>query len=123
LFLGTVGRPDLAAAAEQETRKRAQLLYRSLQALAKLPADTLILPGHASEPVAFDGRPIAETLGVVRSRVDALRLGEDAFVDWIVARIPAPPANHLTIVQHNERGAWPEDPTALEAGANRCAVV
>jgi glyoxylase-like metal-dependent hydrolase (beta-lactamase superfamily II)/rhodanese-related sulfurtransferase len=122
LFLGTVGRPDLAAKADEETRNRARLLYRSLQRLVQLQPETLVLPGHTSEPIGFDGKPVGDRLGAVRERATVLALPEDQFVEWIVTRVPAPPANHLTIVQHNERGDLPDDPTLLEAGANRCAV-
>jgi glyoxylase-like metal-dependent hydrolase (beta-lactamase superfamily II) len=122
LFLAGVGRPDLEASAKQ-ARTRARLLYRSLQRLIALPAETLILPGHTSEPVPFDGRPIAATLADVISRVTMLAMSEDAFMGEILARIPPTPPNHAQIVALNEAGEMPQgDPTELEAGANRCAV-
>ncbi len=122
LFLAGVGRPDLEASAKQ-ARTRARLLYRSLQRLTALPAETLILPGHTSEPAPFDGRPIAATLADVISRVTMLGMSEDVFMDAILARIPPTPPNHAQIVALNEAGEMPEgDPTELEAGANRCAV-
>ena len=55
LFLAGVGRPDLEASAKQ-ARTRARLLYRSLQRLTALPAETLILPGHTSEPRSLSDR-------------------------------------------------------------------
>jgi hypothetical protein len=55
--------------------------------------------------------------------VTLLQLSEAAFVDTLLARIPPTPPNHHRIVGLNETGRWPEeDPTVLEAGANRCAV-
>src|SRR5256884_3179381 len=60
LFLGAVGRPDLEASAEQ-ARRRAHVLHASLQRLVALPPETVVLPAHTSEPVAFDGRPISAT--------------------------------------------------------------
>jgi glyoxylase-like metal-dependent hydrolase (beta-lactamase superfamily II) len=122
LFLEGVGRPDLEANPEQ-ARDRAHLLYRSLQRLMALPAQTLVLPGHTSEPVAFDHTPLRATLGEIRDRVAMLGLDEAAFVETILARIPPTPPNHAVIVELNEAGIAPEgDPTDLEAGANRCAV-
>jgi glyoxylase-like metal-dependent hydrolase (beta-lactamase superfamily II) len=122
LFLAGVGRPDLEASAE-EARTRARLLYGSLQRLTALPPETLILPGHTSEPAPFDGRPIAATLGDVMSQMTMLGLSEDAFMDAILARIPPTPPNHAQVVALNEAGQMPPgDPTELEAGANRCAV-
>src|SRR5206468_10088384 len=55
LFLSGVGRPDLAAKVDEETRRRAHLLFASLRTIQKLPPDTLVLPGHTGAPIAFDG--------------------------------------------------------------------
>lgn len=122
LFLVGVGRPDLEAS-PGETRQRARLLHRSLQRLFELPATTVVLPGHVSEPIAFDHRPLSAPLGEVRARVAMARLDEDAFVDAILPRIPPTPPNHHRIVELNEAGVFPVgDPTDFEAGANRCAV-
>jgi glyoxylase-like metal-dependent hydrolase (beta-lactamase superfamily II) len=122
LFLAGVGRPDLEAS-PAEARTRAHLLYHSLQRLLTLPAETLVLPGHTSEPIAFDGEAIAASLAQVRERVELLASPEPVFVESLLARIPPTPPNHHQIVTLNERGASFEgDPTELEAGANRCAV-
>ena len=121
LFLAAVGRPDLEASAEQ-ARHRARALHRSLQRLVALPPDTLVLPAHTSEPVVFDGRPISATLGEVQERTSLLRETEEAFVSQILTRLPPTPPNHHRIVALNEAGTLPDDPTELEAGANRCAV-
>ncbi len=122
LFLAGVGRPDLEASPEQ-VRARARLLHASLMRLTALPPETIILPGHTSEPAPFDNRPIAATLADVISRVGMLGLSEEAFLEAILARIPPTPPNHSRIVALNEAGEMPDgDPTELEAGANRCAV-
>lgn len=122
LFLEGVGRPDLEADPE-EAERRAHTLYRSLQRLQQLSGDVLILPGHTSEPVPFDGAPLAATLQEVQTRVSRLKLAEREFVNWLLAHLPPTPPNHSRIVALNEAGEWPEgDVTDLEAGANRCAV-
>ncbi len=122
LFLAGVGRPDLEASAE-EARVRARLLYRSLRRLTDLPPETLILPGHTSEPVAFDGQPVSAPLSAVLSQVDTLSLAKDEFVETLLGRIPPTPPNHALIVELNEAGDMPAgDVTDLEAGANRCAI-
>jgi glyoxylase-like metal-dependent hydrolase (beta-lactamase superfamily II) len=122
LFLAGVGRPDLEAS-PTEARERAHLLYHSLQRLLALPSETFILPGHTSEPIAFDGAAIAAPLAEVRQRVKLLSASEEVFVESLLARIPPTPPNHQRIVELNEAGLLPEgDPTELEAGANRCAV-
>jgi glyoxylase-like metal-dependent hydrolase (beta-lactamase superfamily II) len=123
LFLASVGRPDLEATAD-EARGRAAALYHSLQRLLQLPSDTLVLPGHVSEPIPFDGKPLTATLETVRSGIDLLHKDETGFVQAILSRIPPTPPNHHAIVQANEDGVFPEgDATDLEAGANRCAVM
>ena len=122
LFLAGVGRPDLEASPEQ-VRERARLLHASLAHLTALPLETVILPGHTSDPVPFDGQPVTATLADVISRVPMVGMSEDAFLEAILARIPSTPPNHAQIVALNEAGTMPDgDPTDLEAGANRCAV-
>jgi len=121
LFLAAVGRPDLEASPEQ-ARSRAHVLHASLQRLVALPPETLVLPAHTSEPVPFDGRPISATLGEVQKRTSLLRETEEPFVSQILTRLPPTPRNHHRLVALNEAGALPDDPTELEAGANRCAV-
>lgn len=122
LFLAGVGRPDLEADAA-EARVRAHALYRSLQRLRGLPPEMLVLPGHTSAPVAFDGAPLQATLAEVEERVELLHEDEDAFVAAVLVRVPPTPPNHARIVALNEAGVLPDgDPADLEAGANRCAV-
>ena len=122
LFLSGVGRPDLEGG-PGELASRARLLHDSVARLLELPDATLILPGHVSEPIAFDGRFLATTVGTIRETVNLASMDQEAFVEAVLARIPAAaPPNHSVIVQLNERGEMPKDPSELEAGANRCAV-
>src|SRR3989442_14820881 len=122
LFLDAVGRPDLAADAQQ-ARARARALHGSLQRLLALPPGTLVLPAHVSVPVPFDGRALVATLAEGRARVALLGESEAGFVDAVLARLPGAPPNHARIVGLNEAGLLPDDdPTALEAGANGGAV-
>jgi glyoxylase-like metal-dependent hydrolase (beta-lactamase superfamily II) len=121
LFLNAVGRPDLHADPEA-ARTRAHALYSSLQRLLALPRETLILPGHTSAPIPFDGKPLATTLAQVYAQTALLQAAEDDFVAALLARIPPTPPNHTQITELNEAGALADDPIALEAGANRCAI-
>jgi glyoxylase-like metal-dependent hydrolase (beta-lactamase superfamily II)/rhodanese-related sulfurtransferase len=122
LFLVSVGRPDLEATPEG-AREKARSLYASLRRLLKLAPGTLVLPGHTSAPVPFDGEPLVGTLSVVRENVSLLCESEEAFVEKIARSAPPPPQNHERIVELNRAGELPEgDPSELEAGANRCAV-
>lgn len=122
LFTSSVGRPDLNASGS-EANERARTLFRSLRRLLKLPGETIVLPGHASEPPAFDRRPICDELSLISSRIASWLCSEDDFVRSILDRIPPTPPNYSKIVELNEAGALPGgDLTDLEAGANRCAV-
>lgn len=122
LFLTAVGRPDLKADADN-ARHRAHLLYGSLQKLLDLPSKTIILPGHTSQPVAFDGQAVSASLAQVQQETAVLALTETEFVDTLLQHLPETPPNHLRIVELNEAGELPESSiTDLEAGANRCAV-
>lgn len=124
LFLDSVGRPDLEARGDrEEARRHARLLHRSLSRLLTLDDEMAVLPAHTSEPVAFDGEPVAASLAAVRDRIDATSQDEEEFVRTLVDAIPATPPNYERIVSLNEQGVLPLDELAdLEAGANRCAV-
>src|SRR5581483_7983040 len=54
LFINGVGRPDLHADLEA-ARQRARALFLSLTHLQQLRPEIIVLPAHASEPIAFDG--------------------------------------------------------------------
>ena len=83
----------------------------------------MVLPAHASEPIAFDGQPIAAALGDVADWLSAWLSSESGFVERVTSQLPPTPPNFVRIVELNESGDAPDiDPTDLEAGANRCAV-
>ena len=122
LFPTGIGRPDLEAD-EQQARLRASALYHSLHKLLDLPSDALVLPGHTSTPVPFDGIPIAATLAQIDDEVGIIHATREAFIEQIMMRLPPTPPNYRRVVTFNEMGLLPESGvTDLEAGANRCAI-
>ncbi len=122
LFPTGIGRPDLHAD-EQEARARSVLLYHSLHKLLALPSETLVLPGHASRPVPFDGKPVGARLAEIDEQVGLLHATQTAFVETLLRLLPPTPPNYERIVTLNEAGLLPDhDVTELEAGANRCAI-
>lgn len=122
VFTNGVGRPDLHAD-PVEARRRAAALFASLQRLAALSPSTLVLPAHANEPIPFDRQPIAARMTQVRSWLRDWLVSEQAFVDRVLSKLPASPANFARIIDLNEHGDMPlDDPAELESGANRCAV-
>ena len=122
LFPTSIGRPDLHANA-QEARARSLLLYHSLHKLLALPSETLVLPGHASQPVPFDDKPIGARLSEIDEQIGLLHATQTVFVETLLKRLPPTPPNYERIITLNEAGLVPEgDATELEAGANRCAI-
>jgi glyoxylase-like metal-dependent hydrolase (beta-lactamase superfamily II)/rhodanese-related sulfurtransferase len=122
LFTNGVGRPDLNAEPEA-ARHRARSLFASLNRLRALPPHTVVLPGHASEPILFDGRAVASAMGDVAAWLSGWLESESVFVSRVTSHLPPTPPNFARIVDLNESGDFPiGDPTDLEAGANRCAV-
>ncbi len=122
LFLSAVGRPDLEASPER-AREKARALHGSLGRVLELDPTTVVLPGHTSEPVPFDGGPVAAPLSGVREGLPLLGEDEEAFVEKLAGRASPAPENYERIVELNRSGEQPEgDPTELEAGANRCAA-
>jgi hypothetical protein len=98
------------------------LLYHSLHKLLALPSETLVLPGHASQPVPFDGVPTGARLAEIDEQVDLLHVRQTVFVETLVQRLPPTPPNYERITRLNEAGLTPSgNVTELEAGANRCA--
>lgn len=122
LFTNGVGRPDLHGEGEA-AQQRARALFASLTRLRDLPADMMVLPAHASEPIAFDGRAVAARLDEVAAWLSEWVASESAFVERVTSNLPPTPPNFTRIVDLNEAGELPPgDPTDLEAGANRCAL-
>ncbi|HWI94168.1 MAG TPA: hypothetical protein VNT20_23005 [Flavisolibacter sp.] len=122
IFINAVGRPDLKAN-DEEAKKRAKLLYDSLQKLLQLNEEIVVLPAHTSSPVDFDGKPISATLSEIKKNVSILKLDKQAFIKHILEKLPPTPSNYLSIVEKNISGNIADvNPIELEAGANKCAV-
>lgn len=122
LFTNGVGRPDLHADPDA-ARQRARALFASLSRLRRLAPDIVVLPGHTSEPIAFDGRAVSARLPEVAMWLSGWLVSESEFVDRVTSRLPPTPPHFVRIVDLNEAGEFPSgDVTDLEAGANRCAV-
>ena len=90
LMVGDVGRTELAATADEGAR----VLFRSLQRLKALPDYVEVLPGAFSGSVCgrrLSGNP-ASTIGFERRHNAAFHIeDEDAFVQFMLEDIPAPP--------------------------------
>ena len=103
LFVGAVGRPDLAG----REREMAAQLHDTLQhKLLSLPAELEIYPGHQAGSACgagLSGKP-ASTIGFEKRFNPMLSMSRDAFVAAVTADIPPQPADMASIVAANLRG-------------------
>jgi len=125
LFIGDVGRPDLAGGRGITPETMAGALYDSLHGkLLKLADDVLVYPAHGAGSLC--GKNIStdtwSTIGAQRRSNYALQpMGKEAFVSMVTADLPEAPAYFSMDVAINREGAPPlagkPAPTALSPAA------
>ena len=111
LFVGAVGRPDLAG---REREMAAQLHDTLHRILLTLPSELEIYPGHQAGSACgagLSGKP-ASTIGFEKRFNPMLTMSREAFVEALIADIPASPADMARIIEANLRGVVPEPLTA-----------
>lgn len=107
LFVGGVGRPDLAG---RELEMAAQLHDTLHRKLLTLPSDLEIYPGHQAGSACgagLSGKP-ASTIGFELRFNPMLTMSREAFIEALTADIPSQPADMALIVEANLRGVVPE---------------
>jgi hydroxyacylglutathione hydrolase len=109
LFIGDVGRPDLAAAAGHSSEQMAGMLYDSLhQKLLRLPDGVEVWPGHGAGSLC--GRNMSKetssTIGTQRRVNYALQpMAKEEFVSLMTRDIVEAPSYFSRDAQINRRGA------------------
>jgi glyoxylase-like metal-dependent hydrolase (beta-lactamase superfamily II)/rhodanese-related sulfurtransferase len=113
LFIGDVGRPDLAGGRGFTPQQMASMLYDSLhEKILALPDDVEVWPAHGAGSAC--GRNISKetssTIGVQRATNYALRpMPREDFVNMLTSDMPAAPAYFPRDAEINRRGARPLD--------------
>ena len=139
LFLGDVGRPDLAQKSELTIEDLAGHLYDSLRnKLMTLPDDTIVYPGHGAGSACGKNmsKETVGTLGDQKANNYALRadMTKEEFVKEVTDGLLPPPGYFPMNVAMNkrgydsidrvmERGTQALSPEAFEAAANETEAV
>ena len=139
LFLGDVGRPDLAQKGEWTMEDLAKQLYHSLRTkIMPLPDSTIVYPGHGAGSAC--GKNMSSetvgTLGDQKANNYALRedMTEEEFVKELTTGLLPPPGYFPMNVAMNKqgyesfeevqrRGGKGLDPAAFELAANETGAV
>lgn len=108
LFLGDVGRPDLAVSSDLTEKDLANMLYDSLKKLKSLPDDVIVYPGHGAGSAC--GKRIAagsfDTLGNQKKTNYALNdnLSREEFVEIVTSGLCTPPQYFFMDAMINKKG-------------------
>ena len=140
LFIGDVGRPDLAQKAAHLTQEElAGTLYDSLrQKIMPLPDELIVYPAHGAGSACGKNmsKETSDTLGHQKQNNYALRanMTRDEFIKEVTEGLTAPPAYFPLNVMLNkegyesindvmERGSHALSPEAFEAAANETGAL
>jgi hydroxyacylglutathione hydrolase len=110
LFLGEVGRPDLAVGGNITKENLGELIYESVQRLKKeYPEDVVIFPGHGAGSAC--GKNISKgTCDTLKNQIKtnyALndKLSKEEFVKIVTSNLPTPPQYFFHDAMLNKMGA------------------
>lgn len=130
LFVGEVGRPDLAGSRGFTADQMADMLYDSLhQKIMTLPGDTLVFPAHGAGSLC--GRKIADASFTtiaeqLRTNYALQEMTKEEFVKLATENLPEIPQYFPRSVELNKQGAIPLDevpvPKALSAAEFRAKM-
>lgn len=108
LFVGEVGRPDLAVNPNLTSKDLAKKLYQSIHnVLMNLPDDVIVYPGHGAGSACGKNISVEKesTIGMQKKFNYALQpMPEEKFVDMVLEGIAPPPIYFAHDVSMNKNG-------------------
>lgn len=118
VFLGEVGRPDLAVASEITSADLAGMLYDSIQKIKKLDGEIRVYPGHGAGSAC--GKSIGGgnfcTIGVQNTSNYGFKFqNKDDFVKDLTHNLPKPPKYFFYDAGLNQKGASPYEASFKKA--------
>lgn len=105
LFLGDVGRPDLAQKGELTDKMLAKFLFNSLKKLKALPDTTLVLPSHGAGSACGKNISKGNFCDIGTQKVKNLAFketNEQAFIEMATTGLAAPPGYFADNVRLNK---------------------
>jgi glyoxylase-like metal-dependent hydrolase (beta-lactamase superfamily II)/rhodanese-related sulfurtransferase len=125
LFVGDVGRPDLAIKSDLTTRDLAAIMYDSLNNKIKpLHDDVILYPAHGAGSACGKniGKETFSTIGVQKKMNYALQpMSKEAFVDAVTEGLAEPPAYFFMDAMLNKNGYTTID-TVIEKNLKALSV-
>ncbi len=115
LFVGDVGRVDLAANEALTKEELASMMYDSVEKLKKLSDDVVVYPGHGAGSACGKniGKETTTTIGEQRKNNYALQpMDRETFVKNMVSGLPTPPKYFFMDAKINRAG-YEEDMDSL----------
>jgi len=107
LFVGEVGRVDLAAQHYLSKEELASMLYDSIEKLKKLPDDVILYPGHGPGSACGKniGKETTSTIGEQKKRNYALQpMTREQFVKTMLTGLDTPPRYFFMDAVVNRKG-------------------
>lgn len=108
LFLGDVGRPDLAQMGPKLTDKDlARMLFKSLKHLKELPDDCLVLPAHGAGSACGKNIGKGDMCNIGTQKKNNMAFAEqdeETFVKMVTEGLPKPPIYFGHNVDMNKKG-------------------